>query len=312
MGLGSPPIVARKLRAIRDADVVTVLNLHRVAPPDGSTYPPLSPRLFDYLLRFVSKHFEVVTFAELTTSGEGQRPRLVLSFDDGYADFALYAAPLLEKYGIRANQNIIPECVESGLPPLNVVVQDFAGRAPMTALSRLEVPGFPPPARMTRQAWAEGLGKFIKYEPMEKQRRLAECILPQMKRVAGFAPTPMMGLADIRRLSGTHEFGAHSYSHASLGLESNDFVRDDVARCKQWFETNLDQPVDIYAFPNGSYRPGQCEIVQDLGVRRVLLVEEDFSVARASVHKRFTFFAHSRAEVRFRAAGAFRRPSSPN
>ena len=308
--LGSRPVIEQKLRAIRSAGVITILNLHRVAPPDGSTYPPLSPQLFEYLLRFVRRHFEVVTFAELTEGRRNsQRPRLILSFDDGYADFATYAAPLLEKYGIRANQNIIAECIESGLPPLSVALQDFVGKAPIDELGRLEVEGFEAsPARMPRQAYGNLLGAFIAQQPASTQRRLAAQVLPQIRRLHGFTLTPMMSMEQVRQLSTRHEFGAHSFSHDSLGLESDDHVREDVSRCKQWFAANLDQPVKIYAFPNGSFRPSQIQIVRDSGIDCILLVEEDFSTPATPVHKRFNVYAHSRAEVRFRATGAFRQP----
>lgn len=311
--LANPPLVTRKLRAIRQANALTILNLHRVAPPDGSTYPPLSPRLFEYLLRFVRRHFDPVTFAELDNPPASDRPRLILSFDDGYADFATFAAPLLEKYGIRANQNIIAECVETGLPPLGVIMQDYVGKAPVDELHRLEVPGFEAsPASMPRQVFGTRLGAFIMQQPAATQSRLAEALLPQVRRLKGFAPTPMLTLDQVRELSARHEIGAHSFAHASLGLESDDYVRDDVARCKQWFAANLDQPVTVYAFPNGSFRPGQIQIVRDSGIERVLLVEEDFSDSTMAVHKRFNFDAVSRAEVRFRATGGLRRPRRPS
>src|SRR5688572_4084889 len=96
--LGSPPALTAKLRSLRAANALTILNLHRVGPPDDSTYPPLPPHLFDHLLGFVTRHFDVVTFGSLSESPMGQRPKLILSFDDGYADFATFAAPLLEKH----------------------------------------------------------------------------------------------------------------------------------------------------------------------------------------------------------------------
>lgn len=301
--------MARKLHAIRQAKVLTILNLHRVAPPDGSTYPPLPPELFDYLLGFVRRHFEPVTFAELGTPPASDRPRLILSFDDGYADFAAYAAPLLEKYGIRANQNIIPESIETGLPPLSVLMQDFVGKAPIEALRRLEIPGFEDdPASMPRRMYGARLSAFIVSQTAKGQIQLAETLIPQVLGLKGFTPTPMMTVGQVRTLSSKHEFGAHSFTHASLGLESDEFVRDDVSRCKQWFETNLDQPVTIYAFPNGSFRDGQVQIVRECGISCILLVDGDFSTPGAAAHKRFNFDAASPAEARFRATGGFRWP----
>ena len=91
----------------------------------------------------------------------------------------------------------------------------------------------------------------------------------------------------------------------------HDFVRRDVESCKQWFAANLDAPVAVYAFPNGSYRQSQLEVVRKAGIEHILLVGEDYSSPTATTHNRFTFHAYSPAEVRYRATGAFRRPKAP-
>jgi peptidoglycan/xylan/chitin deacetylase (PgdA/CDA1 family) len=106
--------------------VATILNLHRVGNNAGSAYRPLDPTLFDELLTFAKHEFAVVTIAELRE--KSRKPKLVLSFDDGYRDFATTAVPILRKHGLRANQNIIPRCVETGLPPLNVMAKDVSVR----------------------------------------------------------------------------------------------------------------------------------------------------------------------------------------
>src|SRR5215211_7335018 len=113
--LGSGLVVRRKIRAIGASGAVTILNLHRVAPDDRSSYPPLDPKLFDGLIAFLRAHFEMVTFAELDACPAGSRPKLILSFDDGYRDFYDQAAPILAAHNVRANHNIIPACIENGV-----------------------------------------------------------------------------------------------------------------------------------------------------------------------------------------------------
>src|SRR4051812_14529441 len=73
---------------IRMQRAVVVLNLHRVSPERNAYWPPLHPDDLDDLLRFVASRFDVCTIADLDRSqGKPDRPRLVLSFDDGYHDF---------------------------------------------------------------------------------------------------------------------------------------------------------------------------------------------------------------------------------
>ena len=144
--LGGRVRSAYRIRAITKARRLTILNLHRVSRDDGSSYKPLDPRVFEELLRYVTANFTLTTFDALpetrvpSQSASG-KPPLILSFDDGYKDFITVAAPILKKHGVRVNQNVIPGCVESGLPPLNVAIQDFVGKASESSLRELSIPG---------------------------------------------------------------------------------------------------------------------------------------------------------------------------
>ena len=228
----------------------------------------------------------------------------MLSFDDGYKDFATVAAPILDRRGLRANLNVIPGCIERQLPPFNVLAQDFAGRAPKEVVARLELPGF---EDFTSPGLGGRLSAFLKNRPREEQRRIEDALIPQFFAWEGFRPTPMMTAEDVRQVAVRHEIGAHSFDHASMEFESDDFFRDDVDRCSAYFRDTLGLDMAIYAFPNGSCRQSQVDQALASGVAHVLLVGEDFSSVGARVHPRFTFAASSPAEARFRALGALRK-----
>ena len=295
---GNGPWLRRRIARLRDAGVIPILNLHRVAPDDRSSYRPLSPHVFEELLSFVKRDFAVVTIAELST--KAAKPKLVLSFDDGYRDFALYAAPILRKHGLRANQNIIPQCVETGLPPLNIIAQDFVGRAPAALVERIHVDGFSAPKD---HLFGNRLSHFIKMRSQAEQDALGKQLLPFFFEWDGFAPTPMMSLDEVRSVR-DHELGAHSYAHSSMEYETDEFLDEDVRRCDGYFREQLDVPMTIYAFPNGSCRNGQAERVLAHGVGHVLLVGEAFDKG-GRINRRFTFDARSPSEARFKALGGF-------
>ena len=268
----------------------------------------MDPHLFDRLLSFLEKHFLIVVFAELAAGRESGKPRLILSFDDGYKDFVDYAVPIMEQHGVRANQNIIPSCVEQGRPPLNVVAQDFVGQAPPALLAELDVPGLGRiPAGEDREGAGQSISAYIKNKPMREQHALAEALLPQFERMDGFHPTPMMSRSEIGQIAGMHELGAHSFEHATMSVETDDYVIDDARRCHDYFADVLKSPTAIYAFPNGMYRPQHPALVRSAGFETILLVDEDFSSVERLEHPRFNIYGASDRELRFRAAGGMRK-----
>ena len=297
-----PSAIQRRLAYLSETDATVILNLHRVAPLDGSAYTPLSPILFEELIVLCKRLFEVTTIAELREDSE--RPQLVLSFDDGYLDFYDHAMPILERHGIRVNHNLIPQCIESGLPPLNVMAQDFVGKVPQAALDKLDVPGF---GEQVTKATKQKLSNFIKFQSDYERNTLAEHLIPQFEKHPSFSPTPMLTKQHVAELSERHEIGAHSFSHASMSAETDEFVARDAAQCKLFFQSNFGLDVDIFAFPNGSYKDQHLDIVRSAGFKNLLLVDNMVNAPqsiKSGILKRTTFDGHSRAEVIFRGTGA--------
>ena len=97
--LGLPSLLRTKKKG-----TLTVLCLHRISDDRDFFFNPIKVRTFEMLLEYLNKHYSIVPFSELkkTTS----KPKLVLSFDDGYYDFIENALPLLIKKGIPSNHNI--------------------------------------------------------------------------------------------------------------------------------------------------------------------------------------------------------------
>lgn len=296
--------VNHRVNKIKQNSLVTILNLHRVSEADGSAYQPLSPKLFQELLKFCKENFEITTFTELNES-KSIKPKLILSFDDGYKDFIDIAVPMLDKLDIKVNQNIIPACVLSGLPPLNVIAQNFIGKAPLSLLANLVIPGLDIKKLLNdRLRLGHRVSAYIKNKTMAEQNALRDDLMFQFYKFDELVITSMMNKNDISQLINIHEFGAHSYSHANLGVESDAYFMTDLQGCKQFFTDELKSNVDIYAFPNGSYREKQVLIAQNAGFKHVLLVDNKFSNLNTNFFPRFGFYANSKSEVIFRATGA--------
>lgn len=235
---------------------------------------------------------------------------MILSFDDGYSDFVEHAVPLLDRYGIRVNQNVIGSCVVDGRAPWNVELYDRLVRVSPARLRTLRVRGF------ERQiagedsdallAYGLSLSIHLKLRPRSERLPLLEEILAHIgdEGLDETSPTRMLDAEQIRALAADgHEIGSHSYSHESMGFESDEFFIQDFERARTFFRDDLRLPLDTYAFPNGSYRPTQIDILHARGVKHVLLVGERVALGRNGVFPRLTHAADSAPEARLRAVG---------
>ncbi|MEM7517382.1 MAG: polysaccharide deacetylase family protein, partial [Planctomycetota bacterium] len=93
------------------SDSLTVLMYHRVLPDEECVGLPLESLAMP-LSAFACQVMDLKTYYDTGPLGEqwsalqagekAERPRVAITFDDGYLDNAQYAAPLLEGAGLRA------------------------------------------------------------------------------------------------------------------------------------------------------------------------------------------------------------------
>ncbi len=86
---------------------IFVIFYHKILPKWGFD---VAYKTFDFEMRIIKKYFKTITLDDvyeyLTTGKVPDKPSIVISFDDGYADNFVYAYPILKKY--RLNATIFP------------------------------------------------------------------------------------------------------------------------------------------------------------------------------------------------------------
>ena len=300
----------RYLNDIRNQKRLIILNLHKISPVRNDYYPSLVPELFEALLKYITEHFKIITFNEIKKEQKSTKPLMILSFDDGYYDFLEYAMPLLKKYNVKANLNIVPECVESGLPMWNIRLYDFLNSASIDVINEMKLTGFDHRLMKNDQngklAFGLALSRFLKNRPKVERDELLQKIFEKIDNDESIEYTRMLNKEEIIKIAKIHEIGVHSYSHESMGFESKEYFEQDFQRCKNYFENELKLPLTIYAFPNGSYKNYQIDFLINQGIEHVLLVENRYADCQSHSKTRFTFFADSISEVKMRALGFYR------
>jgi peptidoglycan/xylan/chitin deacetylase (PgdA/CDA1 family) len=302
----------RRLRRLARERGLIVLNLHNVAPPRGRFVRPIPPEVFDELVGWLNRVCRLTTFSALCDlPPDRHRPAAILSFDDGYRDFFEYAMPILERHGVRANQNVVAASLESGRPPWNVELLEAMEQVPVESLRALELPSGTLP-RLEQAAsdralmrWGVEVSRLLKLRPRSERVPLVDALVEQLgDGSAALSSQPMLTAHELSEVARRHEVGVHSYEHDSMEFESDEFFAEDVRRCRRWYGQHLGAEPRIYAFPNGSYRPSQVRIAREAGFDHVLLVGERASAIRQRVHPRITADGVTLRELRMRIARA--------
>lgn len=302
--LAARPFVDWRVERISNSGRLTVLNFHKVTDDPFDRYEAIPPRVFDELLGWLKQNFDIVSFRDLPHLRPGGRPRLIMTFDDGYRDFIDVAAPIVRRHGLSANVNLIPSCVDSGTPPFNIIVKDFIFQAPARLLRETPLPGLPRGADPDHRDVSSLIASAaMKNQPIAQQRAVWEALWPRISRFDGLKMTQLLARRHLPQLVGEFECGAHSFEHATMSLETDSYLHNDFELCRAWWRDVVGQECEIYAFPNGAATGQQSRLALQHGFSQVLLVGEKYSTLEARIHPRLTMSGRHFREALVRAIG---------
>ncbi|HAT32719.1 MAG TPA: carbohydrate esterase family protein [Janthinobacterium sp.] len=265
---------------------LSILIYHRVlARPDPLCPAEPDGAAFERQLRLLKRFFTVLPLGlavRLLRQGALPPRACCITFDDGYADNAEVALPLLLRHGLSAcffiatgylnggqmwNDSVIERVRHAAGEELDLSEYGL-GRLPIGKLEH------------KRLAIATILGQ-LKYLPFETRQGLARQL-----RGTGDSHYPaniMMRHDQVRELHRAGmEIGAHTQRHPILAGLSDLAARADILDGRRTLEQLIQAPVDLFAYPNGragqDYGPRHVDIVKDLGFDAA--VATDWGVAR--------------------------------
>lgn len=252
---------------------LSVFIFHRVLPrPDPFLPGEPDVATFDRMLGWIKAGFNVLPLDEAVRRlAEGSLPSraAAITFDDGYADNATQALPVLQKHGVPATIFIATGYLDGGRM-WNDGITESLRRAPGNGLDLREL-GLQTYAwnNMAEQlAVRDAIIMGIKYLPMA-ERDLASARVGEL--AGGQLPSNlMMTSAQVRevRRAGL-QIGAHTRNHPILSRLSSEESRREVLSGKEDLESLLGEPVTLFAYPNGrphqDYRTEDVAIVRELG-----------------------------------------------
>lgn len=259
--------------------LITILCLHRVSDEESITFPPFKVKDFERLLRYISKHYQVVTIGAVSKIND-TKPALILSFDDGFLDFYENTLPLLKKYGFSCNLNVVTQCLDNNFQiwtqRQNNLVQEIFLRKHICTFEidneKLSFDNFNPKSITEKNLQ---LFHFL----FSKDEIFVEQFLTDYENKMPFKIpiTPMMTWENLKDALNKYEIelGSHSLSHIALSnTRDNAKLQEEISGSKILIEKHTGRKVNIFALPNGNYNDEVIEQCRHSGYKHVLTVDE--------------------------------------
>jgi peptidoglycan/xylan/chitin deacetylase (PgdA/CDA1 family) len=230
---------------------LSILIYHRVLAERDPLLPgvPDADR-FERHMRVLKRFFHVMP---LTTAvrhlRHGTLPAraLCITFDDGYADNATLALPILKRHGLPATFFIATSYLDGGQmwndDIIDYIRQAPAGRLDFSMIGQGWMPGFTP---VQKRLAVDQILMRLKYLPFAERQTMAERLAPPRRQPL------MMSTGQVRALlAAGMEVGAHTHRHPILAALTDAEAQADIADGKAALEAITGQRVTLFAYPNG-------------------------------------------------------------
>jgi len=260
----------------------------------------VTPQHFDEHLETLHQYVRPLSLKELTSALQKDKlPRrsVVITFDDGYVDNLQYAKPLLEQHAIPATVFITAGQLgrqhEFWWDELDRLLLQ-TGKLP--AVLSLSINGSNHYWELN-EATEYSEEDYLRYcswhidqsndpSPRHKLYRSIYQLLHSMPEIERRRVIEKLqiwaGRDSMHRLShrtltadevvllaqgGLVEIGAHTMTHPMLATLPISLQREEISQSKACLEDLLDQPVDSFAYPHGSYTGETNALIREAGFK---------------------------------------------
>lgn len=262
---------------------IVIIGWHAVSMTDEHQRFPglfIAPETLKRRLRYLKTHFEIISLDEAMTQHErgAIRPgQAVLTFDDGYYNFAHQAAPILREFEATATVYLLSSHMVSQEPFHAPLIKDMVSVAPPidSGDAGRTLPGIEAPQAWRTEAEREALTgaalRHLSSLPMEQRtaytRELAEALGLDFEAFCRQQVWRSLSCDEVRSLA---EDGFSMQLHGHHHLNVVDFANralDDVATCRELVETASDRAALHFCYPSGFWNQEAWQMLKAAGIR---------------------------------------------
>jgi peptidoglycan/xylan/chitin deacetylase (PgdA/CDA1 family) len=271
---------------------LSILIYHRVLPKKDPLFPAeIDAADFDKQIGILKSCFNVIPLIDavrLAHSGNLPARAACITFDDGYADNAEIALPILLRHQVAATFFIATGFLNGGRM-WNDTVIELVRRAPGQAIDARSIGlGIHSIESMAqRQSAISNLIAQLKYLPLDER-------LTQVNRLRDLVNIELPGdlMMTSAQVSQLHRagmgIGGHTVSHPILAKLPDTLARAEIAEGKLALEDIIKDQVKLFAYPNG--KPGEDYRAEHVAMVKELKFEGAVSTAWGAMKKNQDLF----------------------
>lgn len=251
-----------------------VLLYHRVNDERDPFFPSTPIAQFTGQIEYLARRYRIEPYESVLDwldRGAPGRPRVAITFDDGYPDTHDVVLPVLERLGLPATLFLSTAPPETGVALWTDRVRSMFKHTRATAV-HLSTLGLALDLK-DRGARLAALGKALPGMKRSPPVRLATVIAEVAERLGNGLPAPSaLSWDQVRRLvrDGAFGLGAHTHNHYLLSWLPDADLHYEIETSVRLIQERTGMTVASFAYPNGEsedYDGRAIEVLRRLGLR---------------------------------------------
>jgi peptidoglycan/xylan/chitin deacetylase (PgdA/CDA1 family) len=254
---------------------VIVLLYHRVTTlTSDPEMLAVTPDNFRAQMRYLKENYPLVRFEE--DWSKTMKPAVAVTFDDGYADNALEALPILEEVGVPATFFVSTGTIDTKQAfwwdELECIIMEKQNLpSSFTLDDGRSLKTWPTGTRSERQEFYQEIVQALKNVTVEKRNDR----LSQLRHWAGTEEEisvthRAMTIEELRLLAKSRwvTIGAHTVTHTRLSSLTPVAQAEEIAASKRHLEAWLSRDIKVFSYPFGrrcDYTQGTVELCRKVG-----------------------------------------------
>jgi peptidoglycan/xylan/chitin deacetylase (PgdA/CDA1 family) len=237
---------------------LSIFIFHRVLSQKDPLFPDEpDARRFDEILGWLSKWFQVLPLDKAVMqlrAGTLPARSAAITFDDGYADNATNAMPILKRHGLSATFFVATSFMDGGRMWNDTLIEAIRKcQNDSLDLSYAGLGHFRLTSVADRRLAIESLLGRIKYLAHDQR---SQAVARVQRAVPIALPDDLMMTSGqvIQLRDAGMQVGAHTCSHPILANLTDSEAMAEITDSKMALESLLNEPVSLFAYPNG--KPG--------------------------------------------------------